>query len=157
MRWRVLAVPVAAVTFLGCGSGGPSLVPVSGTVTYNGKPLGGADIVFVPLDQKQPQTPGGDVTGPEGNYKAMYQGRAGLAPGKYKVYVSKKPEVPSNVPADLQDDPYMASLSGAAVAEVDPGKSAIEKTAVEREVPTQGGTVDVDIKGPASKDQTAAK
>lgn len=39
-----VCIPLAAA---GCG-GGPRLAPVSGTVTYNGKPLAGATIVFHP-------------------------------------------------------------------------------------------------------------
>src|SRR4051794_11871782 len=77
----------------GCGSGDETarikLVPVSGTVTFNGKPLEGATVTFSPDSSNQDQTPGGDVTGPEGNYKAMFRGRSGLAPGKYHVLVSK--------------------------------------------------------------------
>jgi len=40
-------VMVAATLLAGCNSGGTSTVPASGTVTYNGAPLDGADVVFV--------------------------------------------------------------------------------------------------------------
>jgi hypothetical protein len=64
---------------------GPTLAPVSGSVTFNGKPLAGADITFV--------NDAGDSyfgnTDDDGNY--ALKGRSGnqIPVGKYKVVVSK--------------------------------------------------------------------
>lgn len=74
----------------GCGEGGVSVVPVSGTITLNGQPLEGATVFFTPAADNPTGTPGTDTTGPEGNYKLQYSGRFGVAPGKYKVLVSKE-------------------------------------------------------------------
>jgi hypothetical protein len=84
------------VSFVSIGSGcgdGVTLVPVSGTVTLDGKPLEGATLSFVPLPGNPVTTSGTDVTGPTGNFQMTFNGRAGLAPGKYKVMVSKTEEV----------------------------------------------------------------
>lgn len=36
---------------LGCGPKGPATYPVSGTVTFDGKPVSNGDIIFVPEDR----------------------------------------------------------------------------------------------------------
>src|SRR5688500_7433391 len=94
---RLAFQAILASTFLccvGCGSGGDptssyKLYPVKGTVTLNGKPVEGAEITFLPEATTTPNTPGGDLSGPMGNYMAMYRGRTGLATGKYKVIIKK--------------------------------------------------------------------
>ena len=80
---------VAAIA--GCGDG-PRLVPVAGSVTLDGKPLEGATLSFMPESGTGVSTPGTDVTGPDGNFTMTYNGRSGLAPGKYKVLISKTEE-----------------------------------------------------------------
>jgi len=84
------------------------LVPVSGSVTLDGKPLEGATLSFVPVSGNVVNTPGSDVTGPDGNFTMTYNGRAGLAAGKYKVLVSKTEEVS---PKGKEIDPVFAKAS----------------------------------------------
>ena len=45
----LVAVSLALV---GCGGGGPEMAPVTGTVTFNDKPIGKINVMFVPADQK---------------------------------------------------------------------------------------------------------
>ncbi len=106
-----MAAALVALPAVGCGeqSYEPKLVPVSGTVTFNGKPLEGATIVFVPTQGNKDQTSASDITGVECNYKAMTGGRSGVAPGRYKVIV-EKPDVSGSMPEGIHDDPYMASI-----------------------------------------------
>jgi hypothetical protein len=77
----------------GCGGNEEdrvALVPVSGTLTLDGKPLEGVIISFVPdASNAKPQTDGGDLTGPGGTFEAKYRNRNGLAPGKYTVTVAR--------------------------------------------------------------------
>jgi len=111
---RVVGLAVAALiapSLLGCGGGGPALVPVSGTVTLNGKPLEGASVVFTPDASTKDAYVARDVTGPSGNYKAITNGRSGVAPGKYKVSIMKSRIDVSKAPEEFKDDPYMAKLS----------------------------------------------
>lgn len=103
---------------VGCGSGDETsryqLLPVSGNVTLNSKPLEGAEITFLPAETNKPYTPGGDISGPMGNFKAMYRGRSGLAVGKYKVII-KKLIAPKNIaamPEEIKADLEMATLAG---------------------------------------------
>lgn len=62
------------------------LVPFSGVVTYNGKPLQGAMITFLPVDERG--TIGQGDTDAEGKFSLKYQGRPGTAPGPYKVSIN---------------------------------------------------------------------
>jgi len=88
-----MASALLFVVVAGCGGDGPRLVPVSGKATLDGKPVEGASVSFVPVGGNAISTAGSDVTGPDGNFTMTYNGRAGLAPGKYKVLISKTEEV----------------------------------------------------------------
>jgi hypothetical protein len=150
----VIVSMTAASGLLGCG-GGAKLVPVSGTVTLNGKPLKDAAITFLPEDSSTGAFPGEDITGPEGNYKAMTRGRSGLTPGKYKVVVIKSLADTTKVPEAFKDDPFMAKLSMEGTADpAGPRKDAKPteiKGEFEREVEPAGGTLDFDVKAEVSK------
>lgn len=53
MRKISLAICLFLVSCLiGCGPTGPKTYPVSGTVTFDGKPVKVGDIIFIPLDRK---------------------------------------------------------------------------------------------------------
>ena len=66
--WRCAAAAAAAGFLVGCGESGPKLVPVSGTVTLNGKPLEGAAVAFQPDASLQGGLPAGE---PEPSGDAM--------------------------------------------------------------------------------------
>jgi len=105
---------LAAAIVAGCGEEGPRLVPVTGTVTINNKPLGDAEISFVPDPSNKDVTPGADITGPEGNFKVSHGGRAGLAPGRYQVLISKKETAPNGLvlPEAIKVDRIQQEMSG---------------------------------------------
>ena len=78
----------AALGLAGCGGTGDGLVPVSGTVTVDGKPGEGAAVAFVPKDGT-PGNGGSALADASGKYEITTpQGKKGLAPGAYKVTVS---------------------------------------------------------------------
>ncbi len=149
MKMRRVATAAAVAGFLvGCGESGPKLVPVTGTVTLNGKPLEGAVVSFQPDASMPGAMPAEDVTGPDGNYKALTKGRSGVVPGKYKVVVSKSLIDMTKVRPEFKDDPFMAQLSlgpneGKTTAQRN--KEKIEGT-FDREVPPEGGVQDFDVK-----------
>src|SRR5262249_16898673 len=76
--------------------GGLPLVPVSGLVRLNGKPLADAEITLVPLtslrDENDPSlTEAKGRTDADGNFTLRIDTeRAGARPGKYRVTISKK-------------------------------------------------------------------
>jgi len=159
LKAGVVATIVGVCGLSGCGGGGPRLVPVSGTVTLNGKPFRDAQILFLPDDSNKGGMAGADLTGPEGNYKAMTNGRSGLVPGKYKVVVVKTTVDLSKVPPEFKDDPYMAQLvlegpDGGAQspsARPRPPKPNETKQEFEREIPADGGVQDFDVKAETPK------
>ena len=82
----VCGVAVVMLLLSGCGGGAPpprKTVPVTGTVSLNGKPLVGASIRFIPT------TAGHDgaasVSDATGAYKLLTGSTEGVMPGSYKV------------------------------------------------------------------------
>jgi hypothetical protein len=79
---------VFAALGYGCGSddGLGRRYPVSGKVTYNGKPLAKGSISFIPDDPKTGRAASGSIV--EGNYSLTTQAPDdGALPGSYKVTV----------------------------------------------------------------------
>ena len=157
---RITSLSAIAAAFLvplgGCGEGGPRLVPVTGTVTLNGKPLADATISFVPDPSNADITPGGDKTGPEGNYKAMYQSRSGLAPGKYVVLVSKTAAPPAGVelPPEMKMDTFQQEMAGIRKETLPKKYTDAMKTELPPVEVEQGGSVlDFDIKASSTPDK----
>jgi hypothetical protein len=86
-----LAWVVIAALFSGCGGGrGPERVPVSGTVTYNGKPISGT-IRFLPTAATAAPMAAANVM--DGNYRVDLRG--GVPVGTHKVVIEAY-RVPSN-------------------------------------------------------------
>jgi hypothetical protein len=133
----MVTLATLASALSGCGDG-PALVPASGTVTLDGKPLEGATLSFVPVPGNSVGTPGTDVTGPDGNFKMTYNGRAGLAPGKYKVMISKTEEVAAKgkeISPVFAKASFEKKLMGLAKETIPP-----QKFEREIEVPDRGAT-----------------
>ena len=87
------------VALIGCGEGGLATVKVTGTVTLDGEPVGGASITFTPKTQGQGD-PGYGTTDDQGVYQLQTsQGKAdaGTTPGDYIVAI-RKVEVDPNAP-----------------------------------------------------------
>ncbi len=162
-----MSVPTLVLASTLCAAGcGPSdeiskykLVSVTGTVTLNGKPLEGAEVAFIPEAGTVPSTAGNDLTGPEGNYKIMFHGRSGLAPGKYQAIV-KKTILPSTggkaaaLPEDIASDREMAKLALGETPRRKGSRAAAAPTLIEesfnREVTADGENVlDFDVKASA--------
>lgn len=94
---RTLACGLCAVVIvssLGCGSGvkPPELFPVSGKVTYQGRPVPGAKLVFIPAkeDPKKPPTlRANGETDADGVYELTWgqEQIAGSPAGSFKVFI----------------------------------------------------------------------
>ncbi len=91
MRVASLALfSIAVLGFVGCSavSSNPKTYPVTGSVTKGGKPVSGAQVVFVSVEQ------GGQsafaTTGSDGKYQLMtFEPNDGAVPGTYLIKVSK--------------------------------------------------------------------
>lgn len=90
----------------GCGSPGPVMVPVKGTVTYKSVPLTSGVVRFNPVDPKQK-----DVRAAEGKIGAdgafslsTFQPGDGALPGDYNVTVTSLPADPNALAKDRAKD-----------------------------------------------------
>ena len=80
-------------TIVGCSSASiPGTFPVSGTVTYGGKPVDGATISFIGKGSERPATA---ISKADGKYDLYTLDTRGALPGNYSVVVSKT-EAPSD-------------------------------------------------------------
>ena len=80
-----------AVTFLGCGEGGPRYVGVSGIVTLNGKPYKGAVVNFQPIGTQNPNPGRGSYghTDENGRFTLVLDDRIrGAVVGKHRVRIA---------------------------------------------------------------------
>jgi hypothetical protein len=69
----------------GCGGPSPRPVMVRGQVTYNGRPLGGGTVTFVPADYGPPAS--GQIQ-PDGQFAlSTFRPGDGALPGRYAVMV----------------------------------------------------------------------
>lgn len=72
------------LALIGCGSSGPELVEVSGTVTLNGQPAPGVVLTFIP--EATGGSPSYGKTDARGYYQLMFTAtRYGALPGKHRV------------------------------------------------------------------------
>jgi hypothetical protein len=98
---RILIIVAGSLVILPVGCGSAGLYPVTGSVTYQGKPATGAAVHF----HREGAT-GNDVTSfpigivdAEGNYRLETRGVGnGAVPGKYTVLVLWAPEPDLNAP-----------------------------------------------------------
>ncbi|HEY4259139.1 MAG TPA: hypothetical protein VGM98_03220 [Schlesneria sp.] len=113
---QVLSVMLVALVITGCGrqkdrwlAARPATAPARGEVTFQGKPLEGAIVVF------QPTAPGGigasAVTDIQGKFELKtFPPAAGIVPGQYAVSVMKT-AMPSEVPGHTDDPSPIQTIS----------------------------------------------
>ncbi len=97
-----LIVLCGLLSMAGCGGGITGLYPVTGTVTYQGKPVAEATISFINEGEGRPATA---ISKTDGTYQLFTVDSAGALPGKYRVVVSKTEAGPEVAPDDLGFDP----------------------------------------------------
>lgn len=146
MPWRrLLPAGILIALFLGCGAStdGPPLVPVSGTVTLDGKALSGALVTFIPSGQ----TGGTDVSGRtdrQGRYELVSpKGRLGAVVGRYKVTVSRL-LLPDG--AEYTPDPDVPPIESPARESLPPHYSDADRTQLTATVAEGGGNIPFQLK-----------
>jgi hypothetical protein len=125
----------------GCNPGpaGPKLVPVEGVITLDDKPLGAADIMFVPQGDTKGQ--GGVArTGADGKFQLLSQDRKfkGAPVGEYRVIINKlvKPDGTDYIP-----DPNAGPMDTGGFKELLPAAySDMGQTKLQANVPDSGTT-----------------
>ena len=95
-RIGMLGIGLASVLHVGCGESGPELVPASGSVTLDGKPLKNVIVTFFP----QPTGPSSSGTvDVEGKFKLYGPGsKLGAIVGENKVTVVRNSGVGDDAP-----------------------------------------------------------
>lgn len=84
----VVGIAGLVVGLIGCGKSGPETVSVTGTVTYQGKPVTNGMISFLPVDPQKGRSAMGKIDS-GGRYVAMTsETLRGLLPGEYIVTVA---------------------------------------------------------------------
>jgi hypothetical protein len=92
----------SAVALLVCvllaGCGGSNVVPVSGTLTYKGKPVTNAYVNFVPENGR----PSMGETDPNGKFTLVYDPETkGVERGKHRVFVQYNPLADASLPGTI--------------------------------------------------------
>ncbi len=135
--WRA-AICGTVLAWVGCSNGGGGdvqLVDVVGTVTYNGAPLSGALVTFVPA--KGPLAMG--KTDAEGKFSLSTGAEKGAVVGDAKVAVSL-----AAAGGGVTNAPAMSPGSAKSVEE---GKAMMEKMAQQQYQATTGGGADTKASG----------
>jgi len=88
-----------AVFLAGCGS---DMASVSGTVTYDGKPLDTGTVGFFPVG---PGPAGYGSIQPDGSFRIRTGQQAGLPPGEYRITVQATGPIPEPTPENLEPVP----------------------------------------------------
>ena len=126
-----LVASVVTIGFVsGCGSrGGPPLGMVTGTVTLNGEPVSGVNVVFVPEDQGSPSYGGTDENGV---YRLMFnQKRAGAELGTHHVLIENREQETDDSGKPIDDTPIVKipkkyQQPGELTADVGSGRNNID-------------------------------
>jgi hypothetical protein len=115
----------------GCGSGGPAMGRVSGTVKIDGEPLTKGTVTFVATDGKNPNATG--TIGPGGSYTLQTtEPGDGAVVGSYKVAISdvdanalntEMPGMPPPVAKSAVPKMYLDANSSGLTATVEAGSN----------------------------------
>ena len=143
-HFSILLLAAFFVAVSGCGDGGLKTYPVSGTVTYQGKPLAGATVGF------SPKVPGeGDGGFARTDEKGFYQlqttqGRvnAGTTPGEYYVTITKVDMVGTGT---FETDSTGNKVENARPVAVIPGKYSSAEAGLSATVEKKENTFNFDL------------
>lgn len=98
MKRRIVqgfCLPLLMLAVLGCGSSGPRLGQVEGTITLDGQPLPEALVTFYPKDGR----PSSGVTDSNGVYRLQFTAdKAGAALGEHVVRITANQQSGEEVP-----------------------------------------------------------
>ncbi len=115
---------LGAVVLAGCGPSYPSTIPVSGTITLQGKPVEGADVNFIPDAAQQGAVRfGTGRTDAQGKYRlTSFQPNDGVTPGNYRVTVVMPPKAAPIMDASNPSAGYGQMMQQAAAGQANIGE-----------------------------------
>ena len=127
-------IAALALVVAGCGSSGPEMASVYGTVTYQGKPLEKGTISFVSTDPERPNASG--TIQPDGTYELQTrEPDDGAQVGDYRVAVTDiDPEVfnsalpgePVEAPKSAIPEKYQNAQESGLTAKVESGSNNLD-------------------------------
>jgi hypothetical protein len=144
---RAASAAVLAIATSGCGSYSQTahiekVVPVSGTVTYQGKPLEGYRVVFIPTDGRRPAS---GVTDASGKFVlGTNAANDGAPPGMNKIsFAWEPPRTGEPGQETINDTPERMPKPKIRIPEK---YSDPEKSGISQDVPTRGtGDIKFDL------------
>ncbi|MCX7426382.1 MAG: hypothetical protein NTW96_12260 [Planctomycetia bacterium] len=121
---------------LGCGpSDGLSRAPLTGTVTYHGKPVDHGMIGLLPVDgTKGPQ--GSAAIGPDGTYEVTTAGKPGAVIGTHKLIVQSRELVSESDARQMKVGRLLTPKTYA----------TYDTTPLKVNVPAEGTTLDIELR-----------
>ncbi|MEO1990508.1 MAG: carboxypeptidase-like regulatory domain-containing protein [Pirellulales bacterium] len=142
LAW-ICAVIVITTVLAGCGSKGPSVYSVTGTVTVDGTPLPNVQVAFLPTESNRQASLG--VTDASGKFDLTYgsSDRKGAEPGSYKVVLTQL--------SNETEEEAMARYSGSGAPEAEQKQSfpteyaSPEQTPKQVEVSATSNVIDIAI------------
>ncbi len=155
---KCAVVSLLLLALVGCGGpSNPATFPVTGTVTYKGKAVDGATIIFVPVSDGAHGATA--RTKADGTFEVTtYVANDGMRPGDYMVKVSKydappappsesSPDFDPNQSLEDQEDEYDPAAEGSTKANKNnlPAKYATETTSGLRLTVAEGTGATFDI------------
>ncbi|TWT66930.1 hypothetical protein Pla123a_43590 [Posidoniimonas polymericola] len=135
----MLAVAASAAAHAGCSGGGEKTYPVSGVVTFEGKPLAGGSLVFEPLSPA-PKTgkmySARGKIGPEGQFRlSTFGDQDGAPPGRYRVGVTPRVKVWQS--EEIREAPPQNSIP--------PNYTSPSSSGLEFEVKSERNEIDINL------------
>jgi hypothetical protein len=99
---------------VGCGKKSPAIVPASGIIRLEGRPLKKVAVRFVPKTGQDPEYIAVGVTDESGRYTLTCNGKPGACAGEHHVLVTEAelPDLPKDERGHPQVAAYFQSLGG---------------------------------------------
>jgi hypothetical protein len=94
----IAAVLLTTVLTAGCGSSGPTIIPIRGEVLYNGDTMKEGTVVYLPKGSGEARQASGRIQ-PDGSFVlTTFKNADGVVPGDYNVVVYSYGAQAGNVP-----------------------------------------------------------
>lgn len=111
---------------VGCGSEGPEVFPVHGTVRLNGQPLSDARVLFTPVSGGRPSAA---ITDLSGEYSLVYtDDLPGALPGEHLVSIStfRRGDPDQNIPPSPEQVPARYNVQSELRQQVSPDSETFD-------------------------------
>lgn len=106
--WALLAPLLISI---GCDNSGLNLAPAEGVITFQGRPLQDAGVMFMPVDSTQ-GPPASGTTNAAGKFTLITANRPGAVVGDHRVVVSKADAFGAEVPIEQLENPDLIRSRG---------------------------------------------